>query len=376
MAKVTKEKMNVVDQVINDKYAIYCGDSCEVIRDIPSNSIGFGIHSPPFEGLYRFSAYDRDISNNDNKASFFQHYQFLIEELYRVTIPGRIHAVHVMQLPTSKVRDGVIGMRDFRGEVVRAYAGDDAMAINEAIVALEGRSYRMDMAGADVTAITDLIYRLRSERDERAYAKGRWIFHSEVCIWKDPVVAQQRTKSIRLLHKQIVKDSALSGQGLADFMCMFRKPGDNPDPIAGCFRQWIGEGDGPNFDKYTTDMDGRNWFSIEVWQRFASPVWSDIRQTRTLQFRGGRDEKDEVHISPLQLDVIERCLALWSNPGDTVLTPFLGIGSEVFCAVEMGRKGIGIELKPSYFAQAVKNLEGAGTKAPGLFAEPEPIAAE
>jgi hypothetical protein len=209
------------------------------VRSHSRNSIGqHGVRytQSSFEGLYRFSAYDRDISNNDNKASFFQHYQFLIEELYRVTMPGRIHAVHVMQLPTSKVRDGVIGMRDFRGEVVRAYAGDDAMAINEAIVALEGRSYRMDMAGADVTAITDLIYRLRSERDERAYAKGRWIFHSEVCIWKDPVVAQQRTKSIRLLHKQIVKDSAMSGQGLADFMCMFRKPGDNPDPIAGCFR--------------------------------------------------------------------------------------------------------------------------------------------
>jgi hypothetical protein len=170
------------------------------------------------------------------------------------------------------------------------------------------------------------------------------------------VVAQQRTKSIRLLHKQIVKDSTISGQGLADYVVTFRKPGDNPDPVSGCFDRYIGAGEGPDFGKYTSASDGRNWFSIEVWQRYASPVWTDINQTRTLQYRGGRDEKDEQHISPLQLDVIERCIQLWSNPGDTVLTPFLGIGSEVWGAVNLGRKGIGIELKPSYFRQAVKNL--------------------
>lgn len=309
-----------VDQVITPEYAIYQGDSCDVIRAIPGDSIHFGIHSPPFEGLYKFSNYDRDISNNDG-PQFWEHYAFLIQELLRVTMPGRLHSVHVMQLPTSKIRHGHIGMRDFRGEVIRAY--EDA----------------------------------------------GWIFHSEVCIWKDPVVAQQRTKSIRLLHKQIVKDSCISGQGLADFIVTFRKPGDNPEPVSGCFDCYSGaDGTEPDFSKYTTATDGRNWYSIEVWQRYASPVWMDINQTRTLQYRGGRDEKDEQHISPLQLDVIERCIDLWSNPGDTVLTPFLGIGSEVYCAVKMGRKGIGCELKPSYFAQAKRNMAELDSCAGELFA--------
>lgn len=312
--------IKAVDQVITDQYAIYQGDSCEIIRAIPGDSIHFGIHSPPFEGLYKFSNYDRDISNNDG-PSFWEHYAFLIQELLRVTKPGRLHSVHCMQLPTSKIRHGHIGMRDFRGEIIRAY--EDA----------------------------------------------GWIFHSEVCIWKDPVVAQQRTKSIRLLHKQIVKDSCISGQGLADYIVTFRKPGDNQEPVSGCFDAYHGpEDSAPDFSKYTTSTDGRNWYSIEVWQRYASPVWMDIRQTRTLQYRGGREDKDEQHISPLQLDVIERCIDLWSNPGDTVLTPFLGIGSEVYCAAKMGRKGIGIELKPSYFAQAVRNLATVSSDDGGLFA--------
>jgi hypothetical protein len=234
--------IKAVDQVVNDRYAIYQGDSCEIIRALPGDSVGFGIHSPPFEGLYKFSNFDRDISNNDG-PQFWEHYAFLIQELLRVTMPGRLHSVHVMQLPTSKIRHGYIGMRDFRGEVIRAY--EDA----------------------------------------------GWIFHSEVCIWKDPVVAQQRTKSIRLLHKQIVKDSALSGQGLADYIVTFRKPGENPQPIAGGFSQYIGDGQEPDRSKYTQPLDGRNWYSIEVWQRYASPVWTDINQTRTLQYRGGARRK-------------------------------------------------------------------------------------
>lgn len=315
MAKKKAEKaiaaINCIDQMVTDKYAIYRGDCCELIRAIPGDSIGFGIHSPPFEGLYKFSNSDRDISNNEG-GSFYEHYAFLIAELLRVTKPGRLHAVHVMQLPTTKTRDGFVGMRDFRGEVIRAYQD----------------------AG--------------------------WLFHSEVCIWKDPVVAQQRTKSMRLLHAQIVKDSSMSGQGLADYVVVFRKPGDNEDRIAGGFDMYIGEDfDEPDRSKYTTSMDNRNWYSIEVWQRYASPVWSDIRQTRTLQYRSARDEKDEQHISPLQLDVIERCIDLWSNPMDTVLTPFMGIGSEVYSAVEMKRFGIGFELKDTYYAQAVKNVAEA-----------------
>ena len=305
------EGVKCFDQVVTDRYGIYHGDACELIRAVPGDSIGFGVHSPPFEGLYKFSNSERDISNNEG-GTFYEHYGFLIAELFRVTKPGRLHAVHCMQLPTSKTRDGFIGMRDFRGEIIRAYI-----------------------------------------------AAG-WIFHSEICIWKDPVVAQQRTKSIRLLHMQIVKDSAISGQGLADYVVVFRKPGDNAEPVSGGFDRYIGDPkDEPDRSKYTMPMDARNWYSIEVWQRYASPVWTDIRQSRTLQYRAARDEKDEQHISPLQLDVIERCIDLWSNPGDTVLTPFMGIGSEVYCAVEMNRFGIGFELKPTYYAQAVRNITSA-----------------
>jgi hypothetical protein len=336
---VSYPEIKCVNQVIRQDSAIFEGDACELIRAIPGDSIHFGIHSPPFIGLYKFSNFDRDISNSEND-DFWCHYQFLISELLRVTKPGRLHSVHCMQLPRSKTRDGFIGVRDFRGEIIRAY--EDA----------------------------------------------GWIYHSEVCIWKDPVVAQQRTKSLRLLHKQIVKDSSMSGQGLADYLVTFRKHGDNAEPISGPFTQWIGAeppedqswqrgnvSDGIDISREAyerhaaeTRADGRQpwpfdqWVSVLVWQRYASPVWMDINQTRTLQYRGGRDEKDEQHISPLQLDVIERAIELWSNPGDTVLTPFLGIGSEVYCAVKMGRRGIGFELKPSYFRQAVKNLE-AGEKA-------------
>lgn len=317
--------VDVVDQIITPHYAIYQGDACELIRALPDESIDFGIHSPPFVGLYKFSNYDRDISNNEGER-FWIHYSFLIRELLRVTKPGRLHSVHVMQLPTTKTRDGFVGMRDFRGETVRAYQ------------------------------------------------EAGWIFHSEVCIWKDPVVAQQRTKSLRLLHKQIEKDSTMSGQGMPDYVVTFRKPGENACAVDGQFERWYGttekEWDGLDvsreaYDKQAAERrsEGKKpwpfemWRSVLIWQRYASPVWTDIDQTDTLQFRGARDEKDEQHIAPLQLDVIRRCLDMWSNPGDTVLTPFLGIGSEVYCSVEMGRKAIGFELKPSYFAQARKNLE-------------------
>lgn len=328
------EGIKCVNQVVTPEYAIYEGDSCELIRAIPGDSIDFGIHSPPFIGLYRFSNFDRDVSNNEGEG-FWRHYQFIIQQLLRVTKPGRLHSVHVMQLPTSKTRHGFIGMQDFRGEVIRAY--EDA----------------------------------------------GWIFHSEVCIWKDPVVAQQRTKSIRLLHKQVAKDSTISGQGLADYIVTFRKPGENADPVAGMFERFIGEGldvSDEAYDRYCANPPEAGWKpwprpmwrSVLVWQRYASPVWMDINQTRTLQYRGGRDEKDEVHISPLQLDVIERCIDLWSLPGEVVLTPFLGIGSEVYGAVEAGRRGIGFELKPSYFRQAVKNLgEVHRARTAGLFAAAE-----
>lgn len=296
-------------QCITDDYAIYNADAVQFMRSMHDVSVDYGLHSPPFEGLYKFSADVRDISNSEGDE-FWKHYGFVIDELFRITKPGRLHSVHCMQLPATKVREGYIGVRDFRGDVIRAYQDHG------------------------------------------------WIFHSEVCIWKDPVVAQQRTKSSRLLHKQLIKDSTQSGQGLADYVVTMRKPGDNQEPVSGPFKRFIGPKElSPDESKYTDKSDRNNWYSIEVWQRYASPVWMDINQSRTLQYRSARDHKDERHITPLQLDVIERCIELWSNPGDTVFTPFMGIGSEVYGAVELSRKGIGVELKESYYRQAVKNLQ-------------------
>ncbi|WP_323030359.1 DNA methyltransferase [Castellaniella sp.] len=202
----------------------------------------------------------------------------------------------------------------------------------------------------------------------RAYQDAGWIFHSEVCIWKDPVVQQQRTKSLRLLHKQLCKDSSMSGQGLADYVVTFRKPGINETAISGELLRYLGDAVDTSraaYDRQAEAMraDGKEpwpyktWVSIMTWQRYASPVWTDIRQTRTLQYRTARDEQDEQHISPLQLDVIERCIDLWSNPGETVLTPFMGIGSEVWCALEAGRRGVGFELKDSYWRQSKTNIQ-------------------
>jgi len=311
--------IKAVDQVVTSNYAIYHGDACELIRAVPDNSVHFGIHSPPFEGLYKFTNSDRDVSNNEG-AAFWQHYGFLIRELLRVAMPGRLHSVHVMQLPATKSREGYIGMRDFRGDVIRAYQ-----------------------------------------------AAG-WLLHSEVCIWKDPVIAQQRTKSIRLLHKQLCKDSSLSGQGLADYIVTFRKPGNNEIAIAGELDRYVGDAVDVSRAAYEQQAAAlraegkepwpyRTWVSIMTWQRYASPVWTDINQTRTLQYRSARDEKDELHISPLQLDVIERCIELWSNPGEVVLTPFMGIGSVVYFALAAGRRGVGFELKDSYWHQAVINVQ-------------------
>lgn len=310
--------MNAYDQVITNTFAIYHGDSCELIKQIPDSSIDYGIHSPPFEGLYKFTDSARDISNSEG-SDFWNHYMFLIEDIFRTTRPGRLHSVHVMQLPSLKQREGFIGMRDFRGDVIRAFQ-----------------------------------------------SKG-WIFHSEVCIWKDPVIQQQRTKSIRLLHKQLTKDSSMSGQGLADYIVTFRKPGTNEAAIAGELTHYAGDVFDSSMEAYEkqaaeTRAGGREpwpyktWVSIMTWQRYASPVWTDIRQTRTLQYRSARAEEDESHISPLQLDVIERCIQLWSNPGEIVFTPFMGIGSEVYCAIQAGRRGLGFELKESYWKQAVANV--------------------
>jgi DNA modification methylase len=315
--------IKAVNQVVTDKYAIYNGDSCEIMPALPSESIGYSLHSPPFEGLYKFSNSDRDLSNSRGD-DFFTHYKFIIKELLRMTKQGRLASVHCTQLPTAKSRDGYIGLRDLRGEIVKAFQ------------------------------------------------ECGWYYTSEVCIWKDPGVAMTRTKSIRLLHKQAEKDSAVSGQALADYILTFRKPEENLEPIKGKFEYFIGEDENApepieSMLGRMSEAEARKWYSVNVWNRYASPVWMDIRATRTLQYRGGRDERDEQHISPLQMDVVERCIHLWSNPNDVVFTPFLGIGSEVYGAVNLGRRGIGIELKPSYFSQAVKNLDSLKDKQNGFI---------
>jgi hypothetical protein len=285
-------------------WTAYLGDCVEGVRNLESNSIHYSIFSPPFASLYTYSNSDRDMGNCTTGEEFATHFRFLVTELHRVLLPGRLVSFHCMNLPMSKTRDGAIGLRDFRGELIRLF----------------------ESVG--------------------------FIFHSEVCIWKDPVTSMQRTKALGLLHKQVVKDSAMSRQGVPDYLVTMRKLGDNPEPVSGKLTTFVGE-HGP---RLTTD-DTRN--SINIWQRYASPVWMDINPSDTLQFRNARDNDDERHICPLQLDVIRRGMQLWSNPGDVVLSPFMGIGSEGHVAIEMGRAFVGFELKPSYYACAVGNLKAA-----------------
>ena len=279
--------MKVISQVIEEKYSLYQGDCVEVLKGIPDDSIHYSIFSSPFASLYTYSNSDRDMGNCRKDSQFYEQFKFLIKELYRVLIPGRLISFHCMNLPMMKSRDGVIGLKDFRGELTRLFTDEG------------------------------------------------FIFHSEVCIWKNPVVEMQRTKALGLLHKQIKKDSSMCRQGIPDYLITVRKPGDNPELIT------------------HTDES----FPVDLWQRYASPVWMDIKQSNTLQRKSARDEKDERHICPLQLDVIQRGIELWTNPGDIVLDPFNGIGSTVYQALKMDRRGLGIELKESYFKQSVLNCE-------------------
>lgn len=307
----------VNEQVSGKNFTIWNGDCVEVARGLPDESVHQIIYSPPFESLYTFSDDPRDMSNCTDKDTFWTHFKFLIAEYYRVMKPGRIVCVHVMQLPTSKTRDGFIGIRDFRGEVVRAHQ------------------------------------------------EAGFYFHSEVMIRKDPVAAMQRSKSIGLLHKQVCKDSTISRMALADYVVVFRKPGDNAEPVDGPFDAYYGNEAAPDgalrsdsaYRGTSHDLPGSPWYSVAVWQRYAESCWMDIAQGDVLNRKEARDEPDEAHISPLQLTVIRRCVDLWSNPGDVVFSPFAGIGSELYVALQMGRKAIGAELKPSYFTQAVKNLK-------------------
>lgn len=279
----------VLSQVITEKYALYNGDSGEIMKGLPSDTMDYSIFSPPFEDLYTYSDSPRDLGNCKTTEEFYIQFTFIVKELFRIMKPGRLVSIHCMDLPTSKSRDGFIGLRDFPGILIKLF------------------------------------------QDCGFY------YHSRVTIWKDPVVAMQRTKALGLLHRQIKKDSAMCRQGIADYIITMRKPGDNPNPVT-----------------HTNES-----FPVDKWQEYASPVWMDIKQGNTLNRTSARDERDEKHICPLQLDVIERCIDLWTSEADTVFTPFLGIGSEAYQALKMHRKAIGIELKKSYFNQSVKNCEKA-----------------
>lgn len=290
--------MKVIDQAIGEGFAAYHADAADVLKGLPDASVHYSIFSPPFASLYTYTNSPRDMGNVRDHDEFFRHFAFLVPELMRVIKPGRLVSMHCMNLPTSKERDGFIGLRDFRGALIKAFE-----------------------------------------------AEG-WIYHSEVCIWKDPVTAMQRTKALGLLHKTIRKDSSMSRQGIPDYLVTMRKPGVNAEPIS-----------------HTSEE-----FPVSLWQQYASPVWMDINPSETLQHRSARDEKDERHVCPLQLEVIRRAVRLWSAPGDLVLSPFMGIASEGYVALQEGRRFVGAELKESYFAQARRNLVAA-TAQGSLFEE-------
>lgn len=311
--------VKVLDQSVTKDWALYNSDCIDVMRGLPENSVHYSIFSPPFSSLYTFSDSPRDVSNNSDDAVFWTHYGYVIEGLFRILKPGRLISIHCMDLPTSITRDGFIGMRDFPGENIRVCQ------------------------------------------------EVGFIYHSRVYIRKDPVSAMQRTKALGLLHKQVTKDSAMSRMAIGDSIVTLRKPGDNDEPISGIFEEYYG--DDKTDEQLTTEArrtrleSGSRSLalhkSILIWQRYAEPIWDDIHQGDTLSFRVARAEHDERHISPLQLTPVRRCVDLWSNPGDVVFSPFAGIGTAGYVAVEMGRRFVGAELKDSYYQQALANLQTA-----------------
>lgn len=300
--------MSDTKQVVTDRYAIYNGDSIGVLPQIPNDSIHLSCYSPPFCGLYQYSSDPRDLSNCKSAAEFFEHYEFLVKEIYRVTMPGRMSAVHVADVP-GKHDD----IEDFPGDVIRLHK------------------------------------------------KLGWYYHARYAIWKEPLRVAIRTRSKGLTHRQLVKDSSFSNNAGADYVLIFRKAGENKIPIShptGLLK-YVGEREMSDElqRKYIDWKDPQtNKRAHWIWQQYASSFWDDIRISRVLPYKPARDKEEEKHVHPLQLDVVERLTLLWSNVGETVLTPFMGVGSEVYGAVVNQRKGIGIELKESYFRQAVKNI--------------------
>jgi DNA modification methylase len=311
--------MAVIEQEINDNYAIWNGDSCEVLPSLPDESIHFSVYSPPFatDGggcLYRYSSSERDLSNCRSYGEFFEHYEFIVKEIARVTMPGRVSAVHCMDVPSKGAN--IAGYIDFPGDIIRLHE------------------------------------------------KHGFEYLPRICIWKEPLEVRNRTMLRALAHKQICVDSTLVNVAAADYLLQFRKKGKNPVPVTHPvgLMEYAGEREIPAEIRHLRGMRGdqkTNKFSHWIWRSYASCFWDDIRMNRTLPYLEARDEEDERHVHPLQLDVIERAVVLWSNPGENVLTPFMGVGSEVYGAVVNGRKGVGIELKPTYYRQAVRNLKDA-----------------
>jgi DNA modification methylase len=301
-----------LDSLVTDRFAIYNGDSAEVMRSLPSDSIHFSVYSPPFAGLYHYSSDERDLSNCADYEEFLEHYRFFVRELHRLTLPGRLTAVHCTDIPRSN--SGKDCLLDFPGDVIRLHESEG------------------------------------------------WRFAARHTIWKEPLWVRNRTMMKNLAHKTVVDDSAYAGVASADYLIILRKGGDNPVPIAHPtgLDYYAGECPVPAEllpYKGWTGNQIENRFSHWIWRRYASSVWDDIRMHHVLPFQDCKDPDDEKHVHPLQLDVIERAVQLRSNPGETVLTPFMGVGSEVFASVRLGRRGVGIELKPSYYRQAVANLE-------------------
>lgn len=307
--------MAVLTQNIGERFAIYNGDCCEVMANLPDASMHLSVYSPPFGGLYHYSSNDRDLSNAKDYGEFFEHYAFVVRELARLTMPGRMTAVHCMDVPSSNTGKGD-ALIDFPGDIIRLH-----------------------------------------EREG-------WRYVARYSVWKEPLAVRNRTMAKALAHRTIVDDSSKCGVASADYLIVFRRNGENTIPIAHPvgLLEYAGERRPPaDVLKYRGWKGNQieNRFSHWIWRQYASAFWDDVRIGRVLPFKDSRDPDDEKHVHPLQLDVIDRILTLWSNPGENVLTPFMGIGSEVYAAVVQGRRGIGIELKPSYYRQAVLNVEAA-----------------
>jgi DNA modification methylase len=302
--------MAVNDQVITDKYAIYNGDCIEVMKDLPDASIHLSVYSPPFGGLYHYSSNDRDLSNCDDYGQFFEHYAFVVRELARITMPGRVTCVHCMDVPRSN--SGTDSYIDFPGDIIRLHE------------------------------------------------KEGWYFTGRRAIWKEPLAVRLRTMQKNLAHQSLVEDSIDCGVASADYLLTFRRKGANPVPVQHPvgLMEYAGERQIPaELFPYRgwTGKQTENRFSHWIWRQYADCMWDDVRMDRILPYHAARDSDDEKHVHPLQLDVIDRCVTLFSNPGETCFTPFMGVGSEVYSPVMLGRLAIGAELKASYFRQAVKN---------------------